>query len=149
MFFTPNTVDKQERRRIMSMTPETRPSFADLSLRLWIERECNELSRVLSDLLFLLRMYFKVNKGVEVASSKDNIRSSCERLRVRDISCPTGVHRHMRRLIAEIAQHYAKEVPTDEVDTLIAFISSEPNPCNYANHVSAFVKRHFPQYQFE
>jgi hypothetical protein len=151
MFRTPDTVDKQERCDIMRMTPETMPppTFADLSLRLWIERECKELRRVLSDLLFLLRMYFNVNKGVEVASSKDNIKQSLERLRVHDISCIDDVHRHMRRLIAKIAKQYAKDVPTDEVDILIAFISSEPNPCNYANHVSAFVKRHFPLYPFE
>ena len=152
MFLTPDTLDKQKRSVIMSMTPKTRPPFADLSLRLWIERECKELRRVLvNELLLLLRMYFKVNKGVEVEDSNDNIRRSLERLRVHnihDIYCPNDVHRHMRRLIAEIAQHYAKEVPTDEVDILIAFISSEPNPCNYANHVSAFFNQHFPQYPF-
>jgi hypothetical protein len=152
MFLTPDTLDKQERSVIMSMTPETSPPFADLSLRLWIEGECKELRRVVvNELLLLLRMYFKMNRGVEVEDSKDNIKRSLERLRVHnihDISCTDDVHRHMRRLIAEIAQHYAKEVPTDEVNILIARISLEPNPCNYANHVSTFFKQHFPQYPF-
>jgi hypothetical protein len=152
MFFTPETLSEQERRVIMSMTPETMPppTFAQLSLIFWIQGECKELRRVLeNDLLLLLRMYFKVEKGVEVASSKDNIKRSLERLRVHDIYHPNDVHRHMRRLIAEIAQHYAKEVPTDEVDILIARITLEPNPCNYANYVSDFFNRHFPKYSFE
>lgn len=155
MFLTPDTLDKQERSVIMSMTPETKPkpSFLQLSLRLWIEGACKELRRVLvNELLLLLRMYFKVNKEIEVSDSEDNIRRSFERLRVHnihDISCPDDVHRHMRRLIREIAQHYATEVPTDEVDTLIAIISSEPTPFKYADHVSAFFNQHFPQYPFE
>jgi hypothetical protein len=155
IFLTPDTVDKQERGVIMSMTPGTkpRPSFAQLSLRLWIERDCNELKRMLvNELLLLLRMYFKVNREVEIQEFIDNIKRSLERLRVHkihNISCPNHVHKHMRMLISEIARHYAKEIPAYDIDTLIAIISSEPNPCNYANHVSAFFTQHFPQYPFE
>jgi hypothetical protein len=155
MFLTPDTVSEHDRHDIMSMTPGTKPQppFAQLSLRLWIERDCKEMRRLLvNELLLLLRMYFKVNRGVEVEDSRDNIERSLERLRVHkihNISCPGDVHRHMRRLISQIAQQYAKEVPTDDIDTLIASISSEPNRCNYANHVSAFFKQHFPQYPFE
>lgn len=155
MFLTPETLDKQERNVIMSMTPETKPepSFEQLSLRFWIQGECRKMRElIVNELLLLLRMYFKVKKGVEVSDSKDNIRSSCERLmahKIHNISCTDDVHRHMRRLITNIAHHYAKEVPTDEVDTLIATISMEPIPFKYADHVSAFFKQHFPQYPFE
>ena len=106
---------------------------------------------LVNELLLILRMYFKVKKGVEVEDSKDNIKRSLERLRVHkihDIYCPNDVHRHMRRLIAEIAQHYAKEVPTDEVNILIARITLEQNPFKYAEHVSAFFNQHFTQYPF-
>jgi hypothetical protein len=155
MFITPNTVSKHDRSVIMSMTPGTKPkpSFAQLSLRLWIEGECKELKRVVvNELLLLLRMYFRIEKRVEIQDSRDNIQRSLERLRVHkihNISCPDDVHRHMRRLISEIARHYAKEIPAYDIDTLIVIISSEPNPCNYANRVSAFFTQHFPQYPFE
>jgi hypothetical protein len=155
MFLTPDTLSKHYRRVIMSMMPGTKPQplFAEESLRLWIERICNELRRIIvNELLLLLRMYFKVNAGVEVQDSKHNIQRSLERLRVHkihNILCPDDVYGHMRRLISQIAQQYAKEVPAVDIDTLIVIISSEPNPCNYANHVSAFFKQHFPQYPFE
>lgn len=155
MFLTPKTVDDRDHRIIMSMTPEMepKPTFAQKSLRMWIERDCDGLRKVLvNELLFLLRMFTKVKRGVEIEDSKDIIQRSLERLgvhKISSISCSEDVHRHMRGLISEIARYYTKDVSKFEVDILITCISTEPDIYKYATIVSDFFKQHFPQYPFE
>jgi hypothetical protein len=152
MFLTPDTIDSSMRRTVMSMKPEMNPTITQKSLRMWIEREYDGLKRlIVHELLLLLRMFTKIDRDIDVIDSIENIKRSIERLKVHDISRPTDVHRHMRRLISEIARHYAKELSQFEfeVDILITCISTEPDIYKYSVLVSEFFKTHFPKYPFE
>jgi hypothetical protein len=160
MFLTPANVDIEVRRRVMHLTTNPNlatttspPTFAELSLRRWIEGVCRQLRAILvGELLLLLRMFTKIARNIEIADSLDNIERSLERCKEHRIEAqgPQDVYDHIRRLVALIAEKYAKNMQEFEVeiDTLVATLASEPDPHNYGVHVNAFFNTHFPQYPF-
>ena len=168
MFLTSANVDIDVRSIVMRLTPNpttttSPPTFAQLSLRRWIEGECRQLRAILvGELLLLLRMFANIarnieitdsiDRQIEIADSIDNIERSLERCKEHEIEAqgPQDVYYHMRRLIALIAQKYAKNMQEFEVeiDTLIATLQTEQNMYNYGVHVNAFFNAHFPQYPF-
>jgi hypothetical protein len=158
MFLTPANVDDTIRHRVMHLTtsPSSQPSptFAQLSLRRWIECECRQLRAIIvGELLLLLRMFEKIARNIEIADSLDNIERSLERCKKHGIEAqgPKDVYDHMRRLITLIAQKYAKNMLEFEVeiDILVATLASEPEIHNYGVHVNVFFNTHFPQYPFQ
>ena len=158
MFLTPANVDIEVRRRVMRLTtnPATTtspPTFAELSLRRWIEGVCRQSRAIIvGELLLLLRMFEKVARNIEIADSLDNIERSLERCKELGIEAqgPQDVYDHIQRLVALIAQEYAKNMQEFEVeiDTLVATLASEPDPHNYGGQFNAFFNTHFPQYPF-
>lgn len=158
MFLTPANVDIEVRRRVMHLIPNpatttSPPTFAELSLRRWIEGECRQWRAIIvGELLLLLRMFEKVARDIEIEDSIDNIERSLERCKEHGIEAqgPKDVYDHIRRLIALIAQEYAKNMQEFEVeiDTLVATLTTEPDIHKYGVHVNAFFNTHFPQYSF-
>jgi hypothetical protein len=159
MFLTPANVDNTMLEKVMHITPTTSPSssppstFVQLSLRRWIEGVCRKWRAIIDgELLLLLRMFAKIDRQIEIADSIDNIERSLERCKEHGIEAqgPQDVYYHMRRLIALIAQKYAKNMQEFEVeiDTLIATLASEPDIHKYGLYVNAFFNKHFPQYPF-
>lgn len=158
MFLTPANVDDTVRHRVMHLTtsPSSQPppTFAQLSLRRWIEGECYQLRAIIvGELVLLLRMFEKVARAIDIADSIDNIERSLERCKEHGIEAQGShdVYYHMRRLIALIAQKYAKNMWEFEVeiDTLVITLTTEPDIHKYGVHVNAFYKTHFPQYPFQ
>ena len=159
MFLTPANVDNTMLEKVMHITPTTSPSstppptFVQLSLRRWIEGKCRQWRAIIvGELLLLLRMFAKIDRQIEIADSIDNIERSLERCKEHGIEAqgPQDVYYHMQRLIALIAQKYAKNMQEFEVEivTLIATLQTEQNMYNYGVHVNAFFNAHFPQYPF-
>jgi hypothetical protein len=168
MFLTSANVDIAVRRKVMHLIPNpttttSPPTFAELSLRRWIEGECRQLRAILvGELLLLLRMFAKIDRQIEIADSLDrqieiadslaNIVSSLERCKEHGIEAqgPQDVYDHIRRLVALIAQKYAINMREFEIEinTLIATLQTEQNMYNYGVHVNAFFNAHFPQYPF-
>jgi hypothetical protein len=158
MFLTPANVNDTIRHEVMHLTtsPSSQPppTFAQLSLRRWIEGECRQFwAIIVRELLLLLRMFEKVARNIEIPDSLDNIKRSLERCKKHGIEAtgPQDVYDHMRRLITLIAQKYAKNMWEFEVeiDILVATLASEPEIHNYGDHINEFFKTHFPQYPFE
>ena len=158
MFLTPANVDDTIRHRVMHLTtsPSSQPppTFAQLSLRMWIEGDCCQLKAIIvGELLLLLRMFEKVDKNIEIEGSINNIERSLERCKDHGIEArgPQDVYDHIRRLVALIAQKYAKNMREFEVeiDTLVMILTTESDIHKYGDHVNAFFKTHFPQYPFE
>ena len=158
MFLTPANVDDTIRHRVMHLTtsPSSQPppTFAQLSLRMWIEGDCCQLKAIIvGELLLLLRMFKKVDRDIDIADSIDNIERSLERCKDHGIEArgPQDVYDHIRRLVALIAQKYAKNMREFEVeiDTLVMILTTESDIHKYGDHVNAFFKTHFPQYPFE
>jgi hypothetical protein len=163
MFLIPENIDDEIRKRVMSLTPsitpstttssQPQPTFVELSLRKWIEGVCRQLRAIISgELLLLLRMFAKIEKGVETADSIDNIERSLERCKEHRISAqgPQDVYDHVRRLITLIAQKYAKNTREfkTEIDVLVATLASEPDIHKFGVHVNQFFDIHFPRYPF-
>ena len=157
MFLTPANVDDTIRHRVMHLTtsPSSQPppTFAQLSLRMWIEGDCCQLKAIIvGELLLLLRMFEKVDKNIEIEGSINNIERSLERCKEHRIEAqgPKDVYDHIRRLITLIAQEYAKNMQEFEVEiyTLVATLTTEPDIHKYGVHVNAFFNTHFPQYSF-
>lgn len=155
IFLTPENVDDVCRSRVMSLTPSSQPqpTFTELSLRKWIEGLCEKSrQQIVCELILLLRMFAKIERGVEIADSLDNIECSLERCKVHGITAqgPQDVYAHIRRLISEVAKHYAKNTREFEVevDTLIATLASEPDIHKFGVHVNRFFDTHFPKYPF-
>ncbi len=158
MFLTPANVDIEVRRRVMHLIPNPTtttfpPTFAELSLRRWIEGMCRQWRAIIvGELLLLLRMFEKVARDIEIEDSIDNIERSLERCKEHGIEAhgPSVVYDHIRRLITLIAQEYAKNMDEFEVeiDTLVATLTTEPDIHKYGVHVNAFFNTHFPQYPF-
>jgi hypothetical protein len=155
MFLIPENVDDKVRSRIMNLTPSSHPSptFAELSLRKWIEGMCVWNRRfIVGELTLLLRMFAKIEKNVEIADSLDNIERSLKRCIIHRITAqgPHDVYNHIKRLTSEVARHYAKNMLEFEVeiDTLIMILTSELDIHKYGEHVNKFFDTHFPRYSF-
>lgn len=155
MFLTPENVGNEIRDRIMNLTPSSHPSptFAELSLRKWIEGMCQWNRKfIVDELTLLLRMFAKIDNDVEIVDSLDNIRRSLERCKIHKITAqgPHDVYNHIRRLTSEVARHYAKNMRQFEVeiDTIIMIVTSEPDIHKYGEHVNKFFDTHFPRYSF-
>lgn len=158
MFLTPANVDIAVRHKVMHLNPNpvtttSLPTFAELSLRRWIEGECRQWRTIIvGELLLLLRMFTKIARNIEIKDSLDNVERSLERCKEHGIEAqgPQDVYDHIQRLITLIAQKYAKNMREFEVeiDTLIVSLTSEPDIHKYGNHVSEFFKTYFPQYPF-
>jgi hypothetical protein len=159
MFLTPANVDDNVRERVMSLTPTTSPSslppptFTELSLRRWIEGEYVLFKQlIIRELILLLRMFAKIEKGIEIADSLVNIESSLERCKEHGITVqgPQDVYADIRRLAKKVATGYAKNTREFEVeiDTLIASLATEPDIHKFGVHVNCFFDKHFPRYPF-
>ena len=159
MFLTPENVGDEVRYRVMHLTLTTssssrpQPTFAELSLRRWIEGECRQLRTIISgELLLFLRMFAKIARNIEIADSLDNIGRSLERCKEHRITAqgPQDIYDHMRRLITLIAQKYAKNTREfeTEIDVLVATLASEPDIHKFGIHVNQFFDTYFPRYPF-
>ncbi len=156
MFMTPATVDPLRRRMIMSLR-QGQGTFTELSIRMWIEKECCDKKRhIVGELLLHLRMFKNVERGFDIKGSLENIESSLQRCASKGITKygpiqgPDDVLEYIRRLLTMVATQYAKDLAEFqvEIDTLIAFLITEENIHKYGEHVNTFFKQHFPQYLF-
>jgi hypothetical protein len=145
-----------ERRRIMHAFEL---SYDDHSFRLWIEKKSNFLHRLcFNELLFLLRMVDRLEKGIDVEETNVYIRSSIERcLRydidiqvknmIRSIKNKNNIYEILRLVLRCISRQYAKDDHEfeDEINYIISIFESETNKFKLAQHFNMFYSRNFPR----
>ncbi len=161
-FKTLQDISFHERRRIMSASRNDELSYDDCSFRLWIEQIYYPLRRLCqNEILLLLRMFERIEKGNDVEDAYINIKLSIDRClkfdidsQIKDIirciqNC-NNVYKLLRCVLKYIAQQYGKndEEFDHEINIIITILESESIKFKLAEHLNKFYSLHFPTLQF-
>lgn len=151
-----------ERRRIMTTSTSIKLTYDEFSFRLWIEQKNNSLRRLCqNEILLLLRMFDRIEKGNDVEDAHVNIKLSIERSLKFDIDSQikniirciqncNNVYELLRCVLKCIAQQYGKnnEEFDHEINIIITILESETIKFKLAEHFNRFYSIHFPTLQF-
>ncbi len=152
-------VSSHERRFIMNASDKTELLYDDCSFRLWIEKSTQLFNRLcVNELLLLVRMIDRLEKGVEVEDTKVNIKLSIERCLKYDIDVQIknmirsfrnkdDIYEILRSVLRCISRQYAKDFHEfeDEINYIISIFESESNKFKLAEHFNKFYSRNFPR----
>ena len=161
-FKTLRDITIPERRRIMSASTNVKLSNDDCSFRLWIEQNYHPLRRLCqNEILLLLRMFDRIDKGNDVEDARANIKLSIDRCLkfdidsqikdiIRCIKNSSNVYELLRCVLNCIAQQYGiiNHDFDHEINTIISILESEPIKFKLAEHFNRFYTLHFPKLQF-
>lgn len=161
-FKTLRDISIQERRRIMSASANVELSYEDCSFRVWIEQMYNPLRRLCqNEILLLLRMFERIEKGNDAEDARANIRLSLDRCLkfdidtqlkdiIRGIRNTSNVYELLRCVLKCIAQINGKndDEYDHEINIIISILESETSKFKLAEHFNKFYALHFPTIQF-
>ena len=161
-FKTLGDISIQERRRIMSASTNIELSYDDCSFRLWIEQNYNPLRRLCqNEILLLLRMFERIDKGNYVEDARTNIKLSIDRclkfdidLKLKDIikgiRNSSNVYELLRCVLNCIARQYGinNNEFDHEINIIISILESELIKFKLTEHFNRFYTLHFPTLQF-
>jgi len=153
-------ITTHERRFIMNASDKTKLLYDDCSFRVWIEKSTQIFNRLcVNELLLLLRMLDRLEKGINVEETRENIKSSIERCLKYDIDVQIknmirsfrnkdDVYEILRYVLRCISRQYAKidYEFEDEINFIISIFESEPNKFKFAEHFNRFYSRNFPKF---
>jgi len=161
-FKTINDITISERKQIMSASTNVELSYEDCSFRLWIEQNYNPLRRLCqNEILLLLRMFDRIDKGNDVEDARANIKLSIDRCLkfdidsqikdiIRCIRNSSNVYELLRCVLNCIALHYGinNHEFDHEINIIISVLESESIKFKLAEHFNRFYTLHFPTLQF-
>ena len=137
-------------------------SYDDCSFRLWLEQNYHPLRRLCqNEILLLLRMFDRIDKGNDIEEARANIKLSIDRCLkfdidsqlkdiIRCIRNSSDVYKLLRCVLNCIALQYGinNHEFDHEINIIISILESESIKFKLAEHFNRFYSLHFPTLQF-